>query len=146
MLTCAVKLPIKYTYVIRLKMTQCCPPRQLETQSRKDGTLEAPRSTCGPYLHDERRARGDIGLLGLQLAVGVVEAIPGGAGHVDHVGVDRREVGEAPRGDAQHAQVVVQRRGAVFDLDALLSVIHGAGRLRQTVRPVRVALDGPVSV
>lgn len=56
--------------------------------------------------------------------MGVVEAVPGGADHVDHVGMDHREVGEAPRSDAQHAQVVVQRRGAVFNLDALFLVIH----------------------
>ncbi len=79
-----------------------------------------------PDLHDERCACGDIGLLGLQLAVGIVEAVPGGADHVDHVSVDHREIGEAPRGDAQHAEVVVQRRRAVFDLDALLFVIHRA--------------------
>lgn len=77
------------------------------------------------HLHDERRARGHIGLLGLQLPVGVVESVPRGAHHVHNVGVDDREVGETPRGDAQHAQVVVQRRRAVFDLDALLLVIHG---------------------
>lgn len=77
-----------------------------------------------PHLHDERRAGGDIRLLGLQLTVGVVEAVPRRADHVDHVGVDHREVSEAPRGDAQHAQVVVQRRRAVFDLDAFFFVIH----------------------
>lgn len=76
-------------------------------------------------LHDERVA-GHVGLFGQQLAVRVVESIPGRADHVDHVGVDHREVGEAPRGDAQHAQVVVQRRGAVFDLNALLPVVHRA--------------------
>lgn len=56
--------------------------------------------------------------------MGIVEAVPGGADHVDHVSVDHREVREAPRGDAQHAEVVVQRRCAVFDLDALFFVIH----------------------
>lgn len=77
------------------------------------------------YLHDERRACGNIGLLRLQLSVGVVEAVPGGAHHVDHVSVHHREIREAMRGDAQHAEVVVQRRRAVFDLDALFFVIHG---------------------
>ena len=57
----------------------------------------------------------------------VVESVPGRAHHVHHVGMDHREVGEAPRGDAQDAQVVVQSRGAVFDRDALLLVIHGDG-------------------
>lgn len=80
----------------------------------------------GSDLHDERRACGNIGLLGLQLSVGIVEAVPGGAHHVDHVGVHDREVGEAARGDAQHAEVVVQRRSAVFDLDALFFVVHVA--------------------
>lgn len=77
-----------------------------------------------PDLHDERCACGDIGLFGLQLTVGVVEAVPGRGDHVDHVSMDHREVGEAPRGDAHQAEVVVQRRGAVFDLDALFFVIH----------------------
>lgn len=58
--------------------------------------------------------------------MGIVEAVPGRAHHVDHVSMDRREAGEAPGGDAQHAEVVVQRRGAVFDLDALLFPIHRA--------------------
>lgn len=58
--------------------------------------------------------------------MGVVEAVPRGADHVDHIGMDHREVGETPRGDAQHAEVVVQRRRAVFDLDALFFVIHRA--------------------
>lgn len=80
----------------------------------------------GSDLHDERRACGDIGLLGLQLSVGIVEAVPGGAHHVDHVGVHDREVGEAPWREAQHAEVVVQRRSAVFDLDALFFVVHVA--------------------
>lgn len=79
-----------------------------------------------PDLHDEGRACSHIGLFGLQLAVGVVQAVPGGADHVDHVGMDHREVGEAPRSDAQHAQVVVQRRRAVLQLDALFLVIHEA--------------------
>lgn len=78
----------------------------------------------GSDLHDERRAGGDVGLLGLQLPVGIVEAVPARAHHVDHVRVHHGEVGEAARGDAQHAQVVVQRRGAVFDLDALFFVVH----------------------
>lgn len=79
----------------------------------------------GSHLHDERRAGGHVGLLGLQLSVGIVEAVPGGAHHVDHVGVHDREIREAMRGDAQHAEVVVQRRCAVFDLNALFFVIHG---------------------
>lgn len=79
-----------------------------------------------PDLHDERCARSDIWLLGLQLTVGVVETVPGRADHVDHISMDHREVGETPRGDAQHAEVVVQRRRAVFDLDALLLMIHRA--------------------
>lgn len=58
--------------------------------------------------------------------MGIVEAVPGGAHHVDHVGVHDREVGEAPWREAQHAEVVVQRRGAVFDLDALFFVVHVA--------------------
>lgn len=57
--------------------------------------------------------------------MGVVEAVPGRADHVDHVSMDHGEVGEAPRSDAQNAEVVVQRRRAVFDLDALFFVIHG---------------------
>ena len=79
-----------------------------------------------PDLHDERCARGDIWLLGLQLTVGVVKAVPRRADHVDHIGMDHREVSEASRGNAQHAEVVVERRSAVFDLDALFFVIHGA--------------------
>lgn len=77
-----------------------------------------------PDLHDERGACGHVGLLGLQLALGLAEAVPGGADHADHVGVHHREVGEAARGDAQHAQVVVQGGGAVFKQDALFFVIH----------------------
>lgn len=61
----------------------------------------------GTYLHDERRACGNIGLLGLQLSVGIVEAVPGGAHHVDQVCVHHREICETMRGDAQHAEVVV---------------------------------------
>lgn len=98
------------------KLTHMCAPFSIQK------FLVSP---C-PDLHDERRACGNIGLFGLQLTVGIVEAVPGGADHVDHVGVDHREVGEAPRRDAQHAQVVVQRRSAVLDLDALFFVIHGA--------------------
>lgn len=56
--------------------------------------------------------------------MGIAKAVPGGADHVDHVSMDHCEVRQAPRGDAQHAEVVVQRRGAVFDLDALFFVIH----------------------
>lgn len=69
--------------------------------------------------------------------MGAVESVPGGAHHVDHVCVDHREVGETTRGDAQHAEVVVQRRRAVFDLDALLLVVHGfgnGGQVRQNGR------------
>lgn len=62
---------------------------------------------CGSYLHDERRACGNIGLLGLQLSVGIIQAVPGGAHHVDHVCVHHREICEAMRGDAQHTEVVV---------------------------------------
>lgn len=79
-----------------------------------------------PDLHDERCARSDIWFLGLQLTVGVVEAVPRSADHIDHIGMDHREVGETPRCNAQHAEVVVQRRSAVFDLDVLFFVIHGA--------------------
>lgn len=89
------------------------------------------------HLHYKRRASSHIGLLGLQLPVGVVESIPRGAHHVDNVCVDNREVGETPRGDAQHAEVVVQRRRAVFDLDALLLVVHGfdkGGQVRRNGR------------
>lgn len=89
----------------------------------------------GSDLHDERRACGNIGLLGLQFSVGIVEAVPGGAHHVDHVGVHDREVREATRRDAQHAEVVVQRRSAVFDLDALLFVVHVATKASRGSRP-----------
>ena len=67
-------------------------------------------------LHDERVAGGDIRLLGLQLAVGGVQAVPGRAYYAHRVGMHHREVGEAPRGDTQHAEVVVERRRAVLDL------------------------------
>lgn len=114
----------------------------------RSGSLKGPPSLRlaeeRTHLHDERRAGGHIGLLGLQLPVGVVESIPGGAHHVDHVCVDHREVGETTRGDAQHAEVVVQRRRAVFDLDALLLVVHGfgnGGQVRQNGRELSVVLS-----
>lgn len=56
--------------------------------------------------------------------------------------MDHCEVGEAPRGDAQHAQVVVQRRRAVFDLDALLFVIHGADFCNSALRRNASELSG----
>lgn len=58
--------------------------------------------------------------------MGVVEAVPGRAYHVHDVCMDDCEIGKAPRSDAKHAQVVVQRRCAVFKLDALFLVKHGA--------------------
>ncbi|MEQ2269080.1 hypothetical protein XENORESO_021762 [Xenotaenia resolanae] len=76
-------------------------------------------------LHDERCACGNIGFFGLQLTVGVVEAVPGRTDSVDDVCMDYCEVGKTSGSDAQHAQVIVQRRSAVFDLDALFLVIHG---------------------
>ena len=54
----------------------------------------------------------------------VVEAIPGSADHVDHVGMDHGEVGEVPRGYPQDTQVVVQSGRAAFDLNAFLFVVH----------------------
>lgn len=77
-----------------------------------------------PCLHDERGAGGNGALFRLELTVRVVEAVPGGADHVHHVGVHHREVGERAGCDAQHAQVVVQRRGAALDLDAFFFMIH----------------------
>lgn len=85
----------------------------------------------GSDLHDERRACGNVWLLGLQFSVRIVQAVPGGAHHVDHVCVHHREICEATRGDAQHAEVVVERRRAVFDLNALFFVIHGAALCQQ---------------
>lgn len=85
----------------------------------------------GSDLHDERRACGNVWLLGLQFSVRIVEAVPGGAHHVDHVCVHHREICEATRGNAQHAEVVVERRCAVFDLNALFFVIHGAALCQQ---------------
>lgn len=79
---------------------------------------------CAADLHDEGRARSHVGLFGLQQAVAVVQVVPARAHHVHHVGVHHREVREAPRGHAQHAHVVVERGRAVFQLDALLLVIH----------------------
>ncbi|KAG7243943.1 hypothetical protein INR49_006101, partial [Caranx melampygus] len=57
-----------------------------------------------PDLHDERSACCNIGLFGLQLTMGVVEAVPGRADHVNHVSMDHGEVGEAPRSDAQNTE------------------------------------------
>ena len=106
------------------------PARPSSARGRRPGPAR-PRGGAGSHLRDER---GPAARPGLQLPLGAARRVAGRAEHGDGRAVHGAEEGERPAGRAEHAQVVVERRGAAAQRHALLPAVHrGTPRSRRSV-------------